>query len=382
MGFPSEPTENTSNDEWMIGLFDPFPNSTLHAVGRVDVIGNIEAPSSLDFGLTQDNDTHKKLLTGYTLESPTGESEDLEKFVSTWEMSGIDCNFPKDLLKFPESYTLSSNGNNVSNFVNFLVCPDDETQFHRHSKLVPVLEEEIVHQNEMCSNVLSPTMEQDIDISEASTCSKIENREKVAYPVAMKVVDKFFNVEGNTINILSVKQHRTVCGSSDCLVICHNESKTLVKDFLVNNSESGEANLNEDVTSSPKFQRKRSEIPLKDRNKLAAKKYREKKKHLQETLKNLQKGTSVTKQKYNKMKTALDSSAVHYVDALMGRAEDKNQAVQLILDLVKDHLRSVSIRKSPDDETAEINLFRHRIMPVLCTKYPEVYTRVEALWMK
>ena len=130
--------------------------------------------------------------------------------------------------------------------------------------------------------------------------------------------------------------------------------------------------------------RNRSHISYKERNKQAAKLYRENKKkerEVQTMLENLRKEADSAKQQSHHLEKSLDFNANLFVDEWMKRAKDEDHAVNIFSDLVKDHLQNIVTQQSTNHEAAEIALFRDWIMPKLKRKHPVVYKRVQALWV-
>ena len=139
-----------------------------------------------------------------------------------------------------------------------------------------------------------------------------------------------------------------------------------------------------DPIPSSLFRRNRSDIPYKERNRQAAKLYREnknKEKELKAQLAIKEKEVELTKQKSQNLEKSCDGNTDVFVDACMERAENEDQAVNIFSNLVMAHLQNVITRESTDDKAAEIALYRDRIMPTLKRKYPNVYTRVQLLWV-
>ena len=139
--------------------------------------------------------------------------------------------------------------------------------------------------------------------------------------------------------------------------------------------------------------RKRSEVSYKERNRIAAREYRlRKKKKVAEDgilLKEIkirqeavQKQFDVTKRRGDELQQLLDSNVALYLENLINGSihNDEEQKAEIMFSLIKGHLSNIQHNRSLDEE-AEINLFRNSIMPVLRARYPSLYRRVEELWM-
>lgn len=128
----------------------------------------------------------------------------------------------------------------------------------------------------------------------------------------------------------------------------------------------------EEVIKKPN--RQRSEVPYKERNKIAARKYRLKVREGTKILNKIKSELKDTQRQFEKKKKLIALSVPCFIDNLLGDCENEEQEVEKIFNLVLSHLNNAAENQSPEGEET---LFRDHIMPTLLLKYPLLHERVK-----
>ena len=128
----------------------------------------------------------------------------------------------------------------------------------------------------------------------------------------------------------------------------------------------------EEVIKKPN--RQRSEVPYKERNKIAARKYRLKVREGTKILNKIKSELKDTQRQFEKKKKLIALAVPCFIDNLLGDCENEEQEVEKIFNLVLSHLNNAAENQSPEGEET---LFRDHIMPTLLLKYPLLHERVK-----
>ena len=130
-----------------------------------------------------------------------------------------------------------------------------------------------------------------------------------------------------------------------------------------------------------KANRQRSDVPYKERNRLAARKYRSRIKEVSKILHQVKSELNDTERQVEKKEKLIASGVPDFINKLIGGCENEDQAVERIYDLVLSHLSNVENNRSIDLE-GEKALFKDHIMPTLKENYLSIYERVMGMYCK
>ena len=184
----------------------------------------------------------------------------------------------------------------------------------------------------------------------------------------------------------------------DRMEICENEeeiTETIPEDSIENVPSLEVAPAPENFGSDPGFpeepnfekepvkkaNRQRSDVPYKERNRLAARKYRSRIKEVSKILRQVKSELNDTERQVEKKKKLIASGVPDFINKLIGGCENEDQAVVRIYDLILSHLSNVDNNRSIDLE-GEKALFKDHIMPTLKENYLSIYERVMGMYCK